>query len=75
MNLYDVLDNELKRMHGLLDTIMRSSGENKDANVVEVYKRIAGMQDKLMVALEKHDALIQEKVAQLALTGDSNEET
>lgn len=39
----------------------------------DIYRRLLSMQDMLIEAVRKHDGLIQEKVAELALTGDPNE--
>lgn len=62
-------------MHEFLAVLAKLDGPSRDANVSAVYQRIAAMQDRLLLALDKHDALIQEKVAQLALTGDRSEST
>jgi hypothetical protein len=87
LNLYSILDNEMARMHSLLQAYMTlpqhndtgysgiSHGSSFGAarrDVPEIYKRIVKMQDLLIQAVAQHDPLIQEKVAELALTGESD---
>lgn len=40
----------------------------------QVYKRILQIQDIVLKGFESRDQIIQEKVAELALTGDANKE-
>lgn len=88
LNLYGILDNEMARMHALLQTYMTLPQQDShnpygglSANrsfsshggSPEIYKRIIKMQDLLLEAVVSHDEIIQEKVAELALTGDADE--
>jgi hypothetical protein len=75
VNLYNVLDNELERMHKILHTFIAATNgsDAANANIAAVYQRVAMLQDKLLLAVDKHDALIQEKVAELAFTGERND--
>ncbi len=50
-----------------------SSFSQHTATLPEIYKRILTMQDLLLKAVTSHDTVIQEKIAELALTGDKNE--
>lgn len=86
LNLYGILDNEMSRMHALLQAYLALPSEDngygvshhrsfssKRQDIPELYKRIIHMQDTLLTALASHDKLIQDKVAELALTGDKDE--
>ena len=83
LNLYGIMDNEMARMHSLLQTYMtlpKSSGlshqgsfHNHSYDIPEIYRRIIHMQDILLTALAGHDVTIQNKVAELALTGEETE--
>lgn len=85
LNIYGVLDNELGRMHQLMLTYLaltqypaqpyhsNHGSSHSPADMSEFYKRITKMQDMLMGVAAKHDELIQQKVAELALTGDTDE--
>lgn len=92
LNLYGILDNEMARMHALMQTYLTlpqqqvvqnhhssygglSSGASFSGhgNMPEIYKRILHMQDLLLKAVTSHDVVIQEKIAELALTGDAGE--
>lgn len=81
LNLYGILDNELERMHALMHVYMQKPKEDHYARrstmspckptgeMSTIFARIVEMQDVLIAALKAHDPLIQEKVAELALTG------
>jgi hypothetical protein len=93
VNLYGILDNEMARMHGLMQTYLSlpkdppqygqhtngglsslnsfSAGPHNQIPVI--YKRILDMQDLLLKAIESHDVVVQDKVAELALMGKSND--
>ena len=89
LNLYGILDNEMGRMHALLQVYMtlpqdqgypRGSGglssfghSSPGTQIPMLYKRIIEMQDLLLKAVVAHDAVIQDKIAELALTGDKDE--
>ena len=91
VNLYEILDNEMARMHQLLLAYLAlpkedgyshssygglnsgSAFNSTHANVIPIYKRIMEMQDLMLKALVAHDEIIQEKVAELALTGENDE--
>ena len=87
LNLYGILDNEMSRMHALMQTYLSlptqhnpgygglssSSSFSSHGNMSEIYKRILTMQDLLLHAVVHHDKIIQEKIAEMALTGNSNE--
>lgn len=82
VNVYGVLDNELERMHELLRVYMSmpkhpdrhmsahySNSQPSHGDLGTIYKRIIDMQQIMLTALASHDKNIQEKVAELALTG------
>jgi hypothetical protein len=89
LNLYGILDNELARMHALLQTYMTlpkddgygsgygglSHGKSfgSPGTIPQIYQRLMNMQDLLMKAVIAHDGLVQEKVAEVALMGVNNE--
>jgi hypothetical protein len=88
LNLYGILDNEMTRMHQLLQTYMTlpqeqtysrggglsSFGQTSPGTQIPMlYKRIIDMQDLLLKAVVAHDAVIQDKIAELALTGAKDE--
>jgi hypothetical protein len=83
VNLYGILDNELSRMHELMrvyltlpkEDIMTSryANTNITAPMGEIYKRITTLQDLLLQSVISHDKTLQEKIAELALTGISEE--
>lgn len=93
LNLYGILDNEMARMHALLQTFLTlpqqdnyghrnygglsssSSFSSHSGGIPEIYKRIIKIQDIMLTALASHDKNIQEKVAELALTGVPDDET
>jgi hypothetical protein len=88
VNLYGILDNELSRMHDLMrvylalpkEDIMYSQHTNggrssavPQNHLGEVYRRIVNLQDLLLQSLISHDKLLQERIAELALTGVKDE--
>ena len=92
INIYAILDNEMARMHALLQTYMTLPKEDSyqrssygglsshtsfssHGGMPQIYKRIIDIQDLLLKALVSHDEIIQEKVAELALMGNSDSET
>ena len=82
-NIYSILDNELARMHALLQVYLglppepppQSKYHNytpyPQTDVPEIYKRIVAIQDTVIKAAINVDPAIQEKVAELALTGEA----
>jgi hypothetical protein len=87
LNLYGVLDNELGRMHELLKTFISHTNAHRDPNsyprytsvnddnITEVFQRIVLVQNIIIKAVHKHDELVQDKVAELALTsGEQNDD-
>lgn len=89
INIYAILDNEMARMHALLQTYMTLPKEpqqyssahssyasgSSHSSMSLIYNRICHIQDFLLKALESHDEIIQEKVAELALMGNADSET
>ena len=86
INLYGVYNQELARMHELLkvsanqhDAQQHYGGINRgytghSTHMTEmVFNRIMELQNILIAALKTHDPAIQEKVAELALTGNKDE--
>lgn len=83
LNLYGILDNELARMHVLMQTYMalpaqnqqypsgNMSSPNPHGNMPAIYRRIQDIQDMLLLAVKAHDPAIQAAIAELALTGVS----
>jgi hypothetical protein len=80
MNIYDLVSQELTRMHDLLKTCVQTSAKTDPRSMYStsygneltdtvVWQRIIAMQDILMKALSERDVIIQEKIAELALTG------
>lgn len=90
LNLYGAYNQELQRMHDLVKICIQSPTEqhyqqhnpmsrgygypppSQDAHAF--WQRIIEMQNILIAALQSHDPIIQEKVAELALTGTANVE-
>lgn len=84
INLYGVYNEELARMHELMKTYMTlprepsspygryTAGGNytTHSELPVIYERIQHLQNILIAALQSHDPLIQEKVAELALTSE-----
>jgi hypothetical protein len=91
INIYAILDNEMARMHALLQTYMTLPKEDSyrtnygglssatsfssHGGMPQIYKRIIDMQDLMLKALVAHDEIIQDKVAELALMGTADSET
>jgi len=87
VNLYGILDNELSRMHDLMRVYLalpkeesmyqqRTNGGLSSVpqnHLGEVYRRITTLQDLLLQSLISHDKELQERIAELALTGVRNE--
>lgn len=78
VNMFGILDNELARMHSLMQhyTSLNAGRSNNygsygmgSSEAHEIYARILQMQEILLKAIATHDGTIQEKVAELALTG------
>jgi hypothetical protein len=79
VNLYSLVDRELDRMYDLMKlhaTKARSTNDTfhqmygaRDPLEEVLSRRITLFQDVLLEALKTHDSAIQEKVAELALTG------
>lgn len=82
--MYSVLDNELARMHALLQTYMglpkdrghdyglthaQSYSIPPNSGIPQIYKRILEIQEVVIAAAIKADPELQEKIAELALTG------
>ena len=81
VNIYQLLDNELGRMHQLLTLYLSMPKDTSTtyANVNHnglgtIYKRMLEMQDIMLKSFETRDELIQEKVAEMAFTGNSDSE-
>lgn len=94
VNIYGVLDNELARLHRLVETFVvhesrssqrdryglgsgygHSSGYPSLPDAHHIYARINEIQNILLTAVAGADALVQQKVAELALTGDAAKTT
>lgn len=88
VNLYGAYSEELKRMHDLVkmclqnpteqhyqqhNPMSRNYGYQPHQDASAFWQRIVQMQDILIAALQSHDPIIQEKVAELALTGTREE--
>jgi len=87
VNLYGILDNELARMHDLMRIYLalpkeepmyqqRTNGGHSSTShghLGEIYRRITTLQDLLLQSLISHDAELQNRIAELALTGVRNE--
>ncbi len=80
-NLYHVVNEELARMHNLLEAEYRVNYDQYNSQYrmmggptgypidrSPIYQHIRELHHTLMEALKSHDALIQQKVAELALT-------
>ena len=72
-NIYQVLDNELERLHRIMnrDYHSQTGGFQRYGSMQDnqfAYSRIQKIQDILLDAVKTHDALVQEKVAELAFT-------
>ena len=91
LNLYGIMDNELARMHNFMIAYMSLPKEHTNqkystsyasntagsthSDLGEIYKRIIQMQDLLLQSLISHDKELQERIAELALTGVAKDET
>lgn len=82
VNVYGVIDNELQRLHDLLRlemSIQRSDSREfqrfsaSPSTPQVIRQRIWEFQDVIITAMKEHDKVVQEKVAELALTGNSGE--
>ena len=83
VNLYGILDNELSRMHDLMRIYLSlpkdqaintySIHASPPSGMGKIFERIVGMQDLLLQSLISHDKELQERIAELALTGSKNE--
>ena len=81
INIYGVLDNELTRLHRLVETYLHHeqrqsrdmryghSGYPGHEDAGAIYRRILEIQNIMLQAVAGSDAKIQEAVAELALTG------
>jgi len=86
VNLYGAFNEELQRMHDLVKMSMQQPHDQStyhsrmggyhppSHHTAELFwQRIIQLQDIMIAALQSHDPLIQEKVAELALMGVKNE--
>ena len=81
LNLYGIMDNELQRMHTLLNTFLTLPNQVNQNNgyssygssTSEIYKRIVTMQDLLLQSVISHDRELQERIAELALMDKQSE--
>lgn len=88
LNLYGILDNELSRMHDLMRVYLAMPKEETmygqhtnggrssmppQNHMGEIYRRITTLQDLLLQSLISHDKELQERIAELALTGVKDE--
>lgn len=81
-NIYFVLDNEMERLHQLINMYAAHAGKYPSAQSYDPYttqmltasKRLFEMQTVLIEAFKAHEPAIQEKVAELALTGGDDEQ-
>lgn len=88
VNLYGAFNEEMKRMHELVKVCIqqnqhdehrhqqmmgRNYGYQPSHDASAFWQRIVQMQDIMIAALQSHDPIIQEKVAELALTGTREE--
>lgn len=81
LNIYGVLDNELARLHRLVETYLHHEqrqsrdmryghgGYPSHEDAGAIYRRILEIQNIMLQAVAGSDAKIQEAVAELALTG------
>lgn len=77
VNLYDLMDKELDRQHELLKTLIVTEAQNNintwDKLSTKVWERVTRMSDALTDAVRNHDKNVQERVAEMALTGDDTQ--
>lgn len=82
VNIYSVLNDELSRMHDLMKVYLNLPKDPASYSssslgamvaphtmVTPIYKRITEIQDILLKAIKEHDAIVQQKVAELAIMG------
>lgn len=85
VNLYGLVDNELARMHTLMQTYLTLPADSSSAGygglssarsfgsapsqIPIIYKRITELQDLLVKSLIAHDQLLQDKIAEVAMMG------
>lgn len=79
-NIYSVLDNEMDRLHQLIGMYASHAGKHSGSSydpymtqAVTCMKQLLAMQSALIDAFRAHEPAIQEKVAELALTGGDDE--
>jgi hypothetical protein len=85
LNVYGLMDNEMARMHDLFQVYLTMPKHNSlhmngtsyghqpsHTELPVIFNRIIEMQQIIMSSLAGSDELIQQKVAELALTGDSD---
>lgn len=70
-SIYDLLNEELLRMHWHMKDNMSGPGQNA-SNAQEFYQRILKMQNSILEMAKTHDPEIQRAIAELALTGASD---
>jgi hypothetical protein len=68
MNIYEVYDRELERMHSLMRLYLSLPKGAASAGMPKIYERILSLQDKLVATIETSDREIQTKIAELAFT-------
>jgi hypothetical protein len=88
LNLYGIMDNELARMHSMFHAYLAlpkepmhyssahaygAPSQHQLSDMSEIYKRIITMQDLLLQSLISHDKELQERIAELALTGKQDD--
>lgn len=86
MNIYDLVNEELKRLYAERDMLIRlfheeahrngriGAGQQHAENARFVGMEIAKFRAAMLETFTNHDEKIQEKIAELALTGDSDGE-
>lgn len=86
LNLYGAYSQELERMHEMYKISLASTRHGGGGSMgmgsyhgssygdsASIFGRIVFLQDVLIAALQSHDPVIQEKIAELALTGTKND--
>lgn len=82
MNLYELVNEELKRMYDERDMWLKmsmamkvdsSDGRLSGERYRKLDNEIIDIRKKLFSQIENYDKKIQEKIAELALTGNTNE--
>lgn len=69
-NVYELLSEELSRMHWMLDKSINSTGGSNNAKIF--YERILKIQDSVLEMAKSSDPEIQKAIAELALTGSTD---